>query len=94
MRRTTIWKEGPPHCERCGKPLPGHDPLRPLLPLSGRFGEHSPAPVRVVKAGTTTYWCSSRHYKADHPAKPKGTRSKSKKNRGADIILPGSRPAA
>lgn len=68
----------PPSCQRCGHPLPdGPDPLRRSPGPVGRrhSGEfHPPSPVRVVRPSPDgelqiLYWCSSRHYKADH-AKP------------------------
>lgn len=49
MKRAPIRNEGALRCQWCAKTLPGPDPLKPRLPRSGRFSEHSPAPVRVVK---------------------------------------------
>jgi hypothetical protein len=63
----------PPACPRCGRTLSGPDSLAHRTPGKHRrySADHQPrAPVCVVTpSGETSWWCSSRCFKAAH-AKP------------------------
>ncbi len=90
--------EDPPACQRCGQELPGDDPLqRRYSPEDAhRYGpEHQPpAPVRVYKpkTGETSWWCSSRCFRAAHK-KPAKTR-KGKPGRHQQLNLRPDKSAA